>query len=209
MGKFTAIINSIPTSGFGHIFDWSSNLLSRKDTWSDYIIRELKFTERFEALEKNKMMSSHGLTRLKHTLKEIESWKYKPTLCHGDMRLKNVLVNEKGKISAILDWELCCSNVAPYWDMSIALHDLNVDEKEAFINGYGIDKSEFRTLSPGIKALNLINYVPYMEGAIEKKDKEALESIRLRLHGCLDMYTFDEDVWKKMKRWLPFKIGKD
>jgi len=208
MGKYTALINSIPTSGFGHVFDWSSNQLSRKETWKEYLEKELEFSSRLEVLEKNKVITNGHLSRLKSALKEVRSWTYKPTLSHGDMRLKNILVNEKGKITCILDWEMCCSNVAPYWDVAIALHDLSIDEKQAFVDGYGISPHEYRKLSNSIKALNIINYAPFVKTALEKKDKDKIEHIKSRLQGAYDLYSLDIDAPKKSRRWLPFKFGK-
>jgi aminoglycoside phosphotransferase (APT) family kinase protein len=58
------------------------------------------------------------------------------------MRLKNVMVDEAGKITAVIDWEFCSSNVAPYWDL--ALHDLSVDAKQAFLGGYGVSEGGAR-----------------------------------------------------------------
>jgi hygromycin-B 4-O-kinase len=33
LGHYAALINSIPTTGFGSVFDWSNNQLSRNATW--------------------------------------------------------------------------------------------------------------------------------------------------------------------------------
>lgn len=57
---------------------------------------------------------------------------------HGDLRMKNVLVDQDGGICAILDWEKCMSIVAPHWELALALHDLSIDEKQAFLAGYGL-----------------------------------------------------------------------
>jgi aminoglycoside phosphotransferase (APT) family kinase protein len=108
------------------------------------------------------------------------------------MRLKNILVGEDGKICSILDWEMCLSNVAPQWDLSIALHDLSVDEKAAFIDGYGLSQKEYRNRANGIKAINIINYAPYLERAYEEgneKSKDYIEQMKTRLRGEFDLYS--------------------
>ena len=190
LGRLTALVHSVPTSGFGHTFDWSNNKLSRKETWADYLKRELKLDERLNTLGKHKMLSPGQGKRLKATLRDIEGWDDAPALNHGDMRLKNVIVDEKsGAIKAVLDWEFCCSNIAPYWDLSLALHDLSVDAKQAFIKGYGLDRKTILDMAPVLKALNIINYAPYVAEAAERADKDLLDQYRVRFSGALDLYS--------------------
>src|SRR5829696_4610413 len=104
------------------------------------------------------------------------------------MRLKNVIVDENGKINAIIDWEHCVSNVAPHWELSIALHDLSIDEKEEFLRGYGLPGDELIEMAPILSALNVINYAPYIEEAEKANDTAQLENYRTRLSGSLDLY---------------------
>lgn len=190
MGRLTALIHSIKTSGFGHTFDWSSNRLSRNDTWKDYLHGELKVSSRLELLEKHRMLEAPQLKRLRAIIKHIEGWNTpNAVLNHGDMRLKNVLVGEKGQIAAVLDWEFCSSNVAPYWDLSLALHDLSVDAKHEFLLGYGLSQGEVREIAPVLKAINLLNYAPFVERTAEENDIPRLEQYRTRLSGALDLYT--------------------
>jgi hypothetical protein len=84
---------------------------------------------------------------------------------HGDLRLKNVLVNEKRLITAIPDWVTCTSNLAPEWELSAALHDLPIDEKEAFLEGYGLSGKEVSAAAPAVKASNIKNYLAIEEHA--------------------------------------------
>jgi aminoglycoside phosphotransferase (APT) family kinase protein len=192
MGKYTAIINSIPTTGYGVYFDWSSNELSHNDSWCDYLEKELKMEDRIAVFEKNKILDDEGISKLKSAFREMQGWTNKPSLNHGDMRLKNILVDEDKKICAILDWEMCISNIAPQWDLSIALHDLNMDEKDAFLDGYGLSPQEYRNRALGIKALNIINYAPFIERAYEVNDdrsKKYIDHMKTRLRGALDLYS--------------------
>lgn len=195
MGKYTALIHTIPTSGYGHIFDWSSNQLSRKETWKEYLEKEFGIEERLATLERHKMLDEEGMISLRRQAKEIMAWDGKPHLSHCDMRLKNVLVDDKGKIAAILDWESCMSQIVPYWELAVALDDFAVDDKEAFLDGYGMTPQEYRRIAPGVKALNMLNFAQYVEGAYgeknEVKRKEITEAMRARLRGAYDLYSLD------------------
>jgi aminoglycoside phosphotransferase (APT) family kinase protein len=189
MGRLTALIHSVKTSGFGQTFDWSGNQLSRKETWKEYLHGELKIEARVDLLDAQDMLDAGQLKRLRSVVRDMERWDPSPVLNHGDMRLKNVVADASGAITAVIDWECCASNVAPYWDLSMALHDLSVDAKQEFLMGYGLKEEKVREMAPIIKAINLINYAPYVERAAAEKDKARLEQYRTRLSGALDLYS--------------------
>ncbi len=129
---------------------------------------------------------SKKLTRIFSEAAKIRS---RPVLNHGDMRLKNVIASEEGRINAIIDWEGCTSNIAPAWELSLALHDLGVDGTQQFLDGYGISSKKYRDALPLIKAFNIANYASAIEQVAAAKDKKALENYRLRLSGAFDLYS--------------------
>jgi len=189
MGAHAAAINSITTSDFGHIFDWSRNRLSRSHSWKDYLADNFKPADRLETLARHKMLHPTSLKRLKAAVRKLPGLKAHPTLNHGDLRPKNVMLNGKNKISAIIDWEHATSNWAPFWELSISLHDLGIDEKEAFLDGYGIAPKEFEKMSGTIKVLNILHYAPIVEKAAKAKDHATLARFQQRLSGSLDLYS--------------------
>ncbi|MEO5673345.1 MAG: phosphotransferase [Chitinophagales bacterium] len=119
----------------------------------------------------------------------MTKWREKPALNHGDIRTKNILIDDKGKISAIFDWENCISTIVPYWDLSISLHDLNLDEKQEFLAGYGIKEMEFSRIAKAVKAFNLINYAPVIQRIAARKQTRLIEHYRLRFNGLPDLYS--------------------
>ena len=135
------------------------------------------------------MLPDEKLEELRVTLQSLCGKRCKTTLNHGDLRLKNVLVNEKARIVAILDWENCTSNIAPQWELSLALHDLSVDEKENFLQGYGIAPARLCSIAPALKALNIVNYAPEIERRAGGKDSNHLRWLHARLSGALDLYS--------------------
>jgi thiamine kinase-like enzyme len=129
------------------------------------------------------------LKKFQKNLAKISKWNKKPALNHGDMRLKNVIINDDGKIIGIIDWENASSNIAPYWDFSIALHDLSIDAKQEFLEGYGIKTKDFTRMAFALKVFNIINYAPKIKRLAERKESDTLELYRLRLNGYLDLYS--------------------
>jgi hygromycin-B 4-O-kinase len=107
-------------------------------------------------------------------------------LQHGDLRLKNVVTDEDGEhIAALIDWETCLSAPGPYWDLSLALHDLGVDEKEVFLDGYGMTPAEFTKGARFVRALNLLNYAWAIGEA--KRDRRRVAWLKARLKGTFDI----------------------
>jgi hygromycin-B 4-O-kinase len=188
LGKFARIIHSIPTTHFGNEFDWNRNKLSKNQTWKSFLHEEWKIRHRLNVLEKYGLMKSSQLKKLNALVSRMENWEEKPTLSHGDLRLKNVIVNRKGKFIGLIDWENCISTIAPYWDLSIALHDLSIDAKMQFLKGYGTRPGEMKRLSPFLKAINVLNYAPIIESLVKDKKKETLAFHQLRLQGAFDLF---------------------
>ena len=186
MGHFASLSNSIPTDGFGNTFDWSNNHLSHNAKLSEFLDKELQVETKIQSLEKYKMISNQQIKQLRKIFQEAKKIDA-PCLNHGDLRLKNVIVDESGKIQALIDWEDAVSNVIQ-WELSLALHDLSIDEKEQFLTGYGLSEKKLQEYAPLIKAFNLINYVPKIESLAEAKDSIQLEKYRNRLSGVLDLY---------------------
>ncbi len=188
MGRLTALIHSIPTHGYGSRFDWAGSDLMRKETWADFLREELEVEERMATLDRYQMLTREQKTALAATVEQMMTWTDQPSLHHGDMRLKNVLVDEHGTITAVIDWEHSLSSIPPYWDLAIALHDLSIDAKEVFLEGYEMSGEQIRQAAPYIRAVNQLQYAPFIERAAEQNDQHQLERLRTRLLGALNLY---------------------
>jgi hygromycin-B 4-O-kinase len=189
LGRYAKKLNSIRTRGFGETFDWSNNQLSRNKTLKEYLEGEYGYEARVEELDRSRLCSPATIKALRRICRDMLNIKSRPSLNHGDLRLKNVIADTKGKIIAIIDWERSTSNIAPHWDLSIALHDLGIDQKQQFIEGYGIKPKRLADVAPYIKAFNLMNYSDQINRATSAKDKPALALLQVRLAGTFDLYT--------------------
>jgi Ser/Thr protein kinase RdoA (MazF antagonist) len=187
MGRLTAAINAIPTDGWGATFDWSHNRLSHNASWEAFLERELGIDDRLEVLGRHGGLEASQARRLRAALRALGG--IAPTLAHGDMRLKNVMVDAAGRIRAIIDWDDCRAAPAPYWDLAIALHDLSIDEKRAFVEGYGLAADALPAMAPALRALNLLHYAPWLGRAAEAGDQAELAHLRARVRGAFDLYA--------------------
>lgn len=187
LGRILSRIHGIRTEGFGETFDWSANQLSRAETWKSYIPEHYQVEERLKLLAENRMIGRAVRKALAETFDKIARQRVQPVLNQGDPRLKNLLVDTKGDIASLIDWEFCLST-SPDWDLSLALHDLSIDQKQALLDGYGLTREEILDRSETWKAFNILNYVPFIEEALADGDEEKLEAYRTRLSGALDLY---------------------
>lgn len=185
MGRYAAMINSIQTHGFGSNFDWTTEETGI-DSWQSYLADEFELEKRLQLFSDHRILPDAEIQQLSQIIKKTQA---NPSLNHSDLRLKNVIVDEGGDIAAIIDWEECLSTIAPQWELSIALHDLSIDEKQIFLEGYGLGSDSIEAMAPLIKTFNLLNYSPTIELALEKNDHKSLADLRLRLSGCLDLYS--------------------
>lgn len=188
IGRYAQIINSIRTTNFGSNFDWTTNE-PQHSTWAEYVDKEWQIEQRLEVFAQHKLLSSQQIQKLRQIIDNTRTMHIEPALNHGDLRLKNVIVDDDGEIAAIVDWEDCLSTIAPEWELSISLHDLSIDEKHIFIEGYGLGAAQIEVMSPLIKAFNIVNYSNAITHAAETADHKSLAEFRLRLSGALDLYS--------------------
>ena len=188
MAEYAAIINSIATTGFGSNFDWTNDT-NKNTTWGSYLENEFDLDARLRVLSANNILTDAQLQELAHIITSGAARSVTASLNHSDLRLKNVIVDEGGDIAAIVDWEDCLSTIAPEWELSIALHDLTIDEKHAFIDGYGLSMQQVEEMAPLVKAFNILNYSQAIERAIDIQDEKSFAEIKLRLNRSLDLYS--------------------
>ena len=184
-------IHRIPTLGFGKAFTFDATCDEGGD-WRGWIERELDAANRLDLLRTHQVITEEQRATFLESVEALKGWTGQSVLNHGDLRLKNVLVDDEGGIEAVIDWDLCLSSLGPHWDLSIALHDLSVDQKEAFIEGYGLTAEEVREFSPFWRLYNALNYAPELERIVEAGDKDALDKLRIRFSGSLDLYAEPE-----------------
>ena len=66
---------------------------------------------------------------------------------------------------------------------------MSIDEKQDFLAGYGITDDQVIARAPLLKALNIINYAPYIERFGADNNTAQLDKYRLRLSGAVDLYS--------------------
>lgn len=188
LGAYVSRLHAIKTDGYGPVFDWSQNRLSKYRRWSHYLDKELNATHRLGRLARRVPLSADVVEALRQDLDLMHTWHKPPVLQHGDLRLKNVMVDPRdGRIAALLDWDDCLSAPPPFWDLAIALHDLGIDEKEAFLRGYGVSAARFMRIARFLRTLNAINYAWALDRALAERRMDDAAWLRARIKGAFDI----------------------
>jgi hygromycin-B 4-O-kinase len=190
IGRLAGRIHTLRTKGWGSDFAWPDDTQPEDGSWHTWLNGEFDAWGRLDRLYRNDLISDAQREALGRTLEKVEEWEDLPILNHGDLRLKNVLVNDRGEIQALIDWDNAVSSPGPHWDISIALHDLSIDAKEAFLRGYGLREAIVREAAPAWRLFNALNYVPTILALVEGDKRAELERLRTRLTGALDLYAF-------------------
>ena len=189
LGRLAAVLHQVRTRGFGSVFDWSGNRLSRHETWAEWLAVGFDVERRIRVLAQHGVLDGRQVAALRETAGAMARWRKPAVLHHGDLRLKNTIVDkDTGRLLALIDWESSTSLPAPYWDLAVALHDLGVDEKEAFLAGYGIAPRTFLQAMPFIRLFNVLNYAGPVAAAAANADSAGLARFRQRFRGALDLY---------------------
>jgi Ser/Thr protein kinase RdoA (MazF antagonist) len=188
LGSLAARLHQVRTRGFGSAIGDAAGEPRNWPRWADFLEHELQLHERLRMLDEVNALPRPARQALDNTVAQIRRWTRPPVLHHGDLRLKNVLVSpDDGHIVALIDWEDCLSAPSPHWDLAIALHDIGPDEKEAFLEGYGLSPARFARIAPELRALNVLNYAWVIRQALADGQRDRAAWLKARLRGVFDI----------------------
>ena len=187
LGALAARVHRIRTRGFGAP-DGLDGGRAPQARWGDYLRDDLNLDARLAILQRADILTPRARTEMDAVLRTMRAWRRTPTLNHGDLRLKNVIVSpDDGRVLALLDWEDCVSAPPPFWDLAIALHDLGPDEKEALLEGYGLTPRGFERVAGVLRVLNLLNYAWVMHEARAAGERQRVAWLHARSRGAFDI----------------------
>lgn len=186
MGKWAKKIHSILTKGYGNIFDWSHNTLSKNKSWRDYLDRELHLWESVSLYEEQQILTADNQKTYVKLANDVVQLKGKPTLVHGDYKLQNILVDKDCKIVSIIDWELAQSNIPQYVEFSHTFFDLNEEEKKEFLKGYGMSWDEYLAIKPELNCLYAARKFRDVRWSVENKDTIQLDTLKKLLNTIIE-----------------------
>lgn len=178
LGQYAKTFNSIPAPDLEVVY---KNII--RDLFSDdlYISKNIF----------SKKVSSQIQTRLEETL----AWKFPPRLCHGNLHPSNIIFRPNEEVY-LIDWGEATGNRTPFSELAEIYTWKNGKENISFfLEGYGLDKKEIKTMMRDIQTLVLLRLTSVIKRKIEKdndwRQDESIQKISATLNNIND---YQEDI---------------
>ena len=170
LGEYAQKIHSIAVTG------WGENLTEEgvfDASWEKYVQYNINSLNGNDPLIAMDILTGRLSKEIKSLFERVQAQKFKFGLCHGDIALRNTLVNSEG-IIYLLDWGCARAEVVPHYDINEILLSSKPDESalQAFLAGYGISQGEFEDMKADLNVLLLLHKVDTLRWAIDKKPEE-------------------------------------
>ncbi|MBD3919196.1 aminoglycoside phosphotransferase family protein [Paenibacillus sp. PR3] len=154
LGRYAKMIHAIPVKGYGENLvnpeqgEWVSPPHPGSDgSWQGYIQHNIKCLTDEDPLIRLGVLTPEESIKLRELFVKMSTESYLFGLIHGDLTLKNVLVDSTGQMT-VIDWGNAAVAPVPHGDLiHLLLHQmledgLNDVEFNAYLDGYGMNQEE-------------------------------------------------------------------
>ncbi len=171
LGKYARLIHSIRVAGFGLTY---SNLIqgNARASWLEYLTYNIESLNEDDELLRRNVLTQPQSKILGQIFEELKGQAFTFGLNHGDLSLKNVIVDESGKVT-LLDWGSAEASMVPHHDliqllkMNMLEDDPDDGEIQSFLEGYGLSQTEFAMMLPTLETLLLLRAFDKLRWAID------------------------------------------
>lgn len=180
LGEYIRSIHSIEIKGFGlSMIDYENGVFgdSFNPTWMEHINYNISSITEEDKLIGLKVYEENQLSEIRNIFSELKSKKFKFGLNHSDIALRNTIINNEAEIY-LIDWGCALAHVVPYYDLLTLFKGKfyscspSNDELQAFLEGYGISKSEFEELKPDLYSIMLLDAFDKLRWAIDRSPSD-------------------------------------
>ena len=192
LGRYARLIHSIEVTGFGLKLEDLTQGDSR-ESWLEYLNYNIESLNENDELRKLKVVTQSQSQVIRAIFGDLKRKTFNFGLNHGDLSLKNVIVDESGKVN-LLDWGSAEASIVPHHDL-IQMLKMNILENDpddaaiqSFLYGYGISQSEFEQMRPTLQSLLLLRAFDKLRWAIDCGIEE-LESFTTHARRAVESCT--------------------
>ena len=176
LGLYSRMIHSVAVTGFGE--DLADEQAGRfKDSWPRFLGYNIDSLTPGDPLLALGVLTPGTSVNLRARFKDLFETPFDFGLNHGDIALRNTLVNAQGDV-VLLDWGCAEAHVVPHFELAeLARSGMSVSSRDyqAFLRGYGISDADHRRIAPDIQALTALRNVDKLRWAIDRKPELILE----------------------------------
>jgi aminoglycoside phosphotransferase (APT) family kinase protein len=189
LGRYARLIHSIEVAGFGlQLQDLTQG--DSRESWLEYLNYNIESLNENDKLIKLKVVTQSQSSIIRAIFEDLKRVPFNFGLNHGDLSLKNVIVDESGKVN-LLDWGSAEASIVPHHDL-IQMLKMNMLENDpddaaiqSFLNGYGISQFEFEQMRLTLESLLLLRAFDKLRWAIDW-GIEGLESFMIHARQAVE-----------------------
>jgi Ser/Thr protein kinase RdoA (MazF antagonist) len=185
MGRLAAQLNQVTSDHYGSPLPWTEKAYSKN--WHRYISFEIEHCVGDVERLVPAMFEASALKDIKRRFDELKKWRFSPALNHGDLILKNVILDEGGKIVSVIDWDDAIYHRAPAYEIMSITRDNLPEDIEYFLEGYGISEKEYKAIQPQINVLLALKLMQYLPSICRQGNTDLANAVRDRIIYSLGM----------------------
>jgi aminoglycoside phosphotransferase (APT) family kinase protein len=171
LGKYAKLIHSIGVRGFGLKLSEITQGDARQ-SWARYLKYNIESLTEDDPLIRLKVLTRPQSEVIKAVFADLKGREFTFGLNHGDISLKNTIVDTRGRVS-LLDWGSAEAAIVPHHDL-IQMLKMNMlegvpsgEEIRAFLAGYGISPAELERMMPELESLLVLRAFDKLRWAID------------------------------------------
>jgi aminoglycoside phosphotransferase (APT) family kinase protein len=173
LGEYAKQIHQIEVGGFGLSFrDMTAG--GAQNFWLKYLEYNIESLNDRDELLKLGVITQAQSKIVREVFKNLRERKFRFGLNHGDLSLKNTIVDDKGTVH-LIDWGSAEASIVPHHEliqllkMNLLENDPNDLQLAAFLDGYGISDEEFKEMTPDLEALSILRAFDKLRWALDRK----------------------------------------
>jgi len=171
LGRYASLIHSIEVAGFGlKLQDLIQG--DSRESWLEYLNYNIDSLNDDDELIVLGVLTKSQSNVVSPIFADLKGESFDFGLNHGDLSLKNVIVDESGKVN-LVDWGSAEASIVPHHDL-IQLLKMNMLENDpdnaairSFLEGYGMPLSEFEQMRPTLDSLLLLRAFDKLRWALD------------------------------------------
>ena len=175
LGEYARAIHAVELDGFGiDLPDFTNG--DAWGRWLKYIDYNIESLNERDELLKLGVLAPDQLDEVRVIFEGLRRSVFRFGLNHGDLSLKNTIVDEAGHVH-LLDWGSAAADVVPHLDflqmLKMRLTKQTPDDAglSAFLAGYGMPREDYEALLPELEDMLLIRALDNTRWAIDQNPK--------------------------------------
>ena len=168
-------IHQISTKG------WGDNMIepgSFEGSWKDFLNYNISSLNDEDTLLNN-VISKDQSSKLKERFLTLADKKFIFGLNHGDVSLKNSIINSENQVF-LIDWDSSESHIVPHFDFACIIsycfnYNFENEDFKHLIQGYGMLDIEFESIKHDIISIILLTSIDKLRWAIDRKPEKIQE----------------------------------